>query len=376
MSGRINEEPGLPTSSRQRPSDTDHGPQSTVHGSTIQIVDPLSDPSWDDRVLSLPSYSFFHSSGWARVLRDTYGYKPVYFVLSDDNGLRSLLPIMEVYSLLTGRRGSALPFSDDCDGDHVDPEEFAALFRAAQLYGKERGWQTLECRGGVDSVPDATPSTSFYGHRLDLKKSHHELFSGFYSSVRRAIRKAERSGLRIEKSSDRNAILDYYALHCLTRRRHGLPPQPIRMFENIHRDILSQGNGFVILGRKGLHAVAGAVFLHFGTHAIFKFGASVKETLHSRPNNLIMWEGIKRLADLGLPTLHFGRTSFLNKGLRNFKRGWGTTESRIDYLKYDLKLDRYLQSPDRTQGWHNALFRLMPIPLARLVGSMLYKHVA
>ena len=40
------------------------------------------------------------------------------------------------------------------------------------------------------------------------------------------------------------SVQTYYALHCRTRRRHGLPPQPFRFFSNMQRRMLQAGPGF------------------------------------------------------------------------------------------------------------------------------------
>ena len=46
---------------------------------TLEIVDPLEIPDWDALVLATGKASFFHSSAWARILYESYGYKPLYF---------------------------------------------------------------------------------------------------------------------------------------------------------------------------------------------------------------------------------------------------------------------------------------------------------
>lgn len=81
----------------------------------IQPANPFEHPDWDEMVIGLPNFSFFHSAAWAKVLVETYGYAPNYFVAKGTNDLRALLPVMEVDSWLTGRRGIALPFTDDCE---------------------------------------------------------------------------------------------------------------------------------------------------------------------------------------------------------------------------------------------------------------------
>jgi hypothetical protein len=69
---------------------------------TLQIINPITYPGWDDLLLSTPDCSFFHSSAWARVLAESYSYTPKYFTMMDDGRLVALIPVMEVNSFLTG----------------------------------------------------------------------------------------------------------------------------------------------------------------------------------------------------------------------------------------------------------------------------------
>src|SRR5450432_354029 len=90
------------------------GEPSPVTNVEVRFVDPLAGPDWDQLVLSHPDVNFFHSAAWARVLAKSYGHKPLYLHLSCRGESLAFVPIMEVKSYFTGRRGVCLPFSDFC----------------------------------------------------------------------------------------------------------------------------------------------------------------------------------------------------------------------------------------------------------------------
>jgi hypothetical protein len=342
----------------------------------VQLVNPLEDSNWDEGLVGGPRPSFFHGSAWARVLHDTYGYTPVYFVVRDAGRLQCLLPIMEVDSWLTGRRGISLPFTDDCDPPCADAAVFQDLLKAAMQRAEERDWKYLECRGGKMLWHGATASTCYYGHRLGLADSEDVLFANAHGSVRRAIRKGQKSGVTVEVSQDLRGVRAFYGLQCKTRQRHGLPPQPLRFFQNIHQHILSRNQGFIVLVRKERTAVAGAVFFHIGKRAIYKFAASDDRFQHLRANNLVVWEAIRWYATHGVDELDFGRTSLDNEGLRSFKLGWGTQERSIEYVRYDRRSGGFVTVKDEAFGWHNRVFRALPGPVSRCIGAGLYRHMA
>ena len=97
---------------------------------------------------------------------------------------------------------------------------------------------------------------------------------------------------------------------------------------------------------------------------------------HLRANNLVMWEAIKHLAVAGCESLHLGRTSLSNEGLRRFKLGFGAREERIEYRKYDFRRESFVTDTDRAESWVNLLFKLFPEPLLRLAGAMVYPHLS
>ena len=88
----------------------------------MRILDPVHNPIWDDVVALHRDAGCFHTSAWAKVLHQTYSHQPFYLQFSCGRRLAALIPLMEVRSLFTGRRGVCLPFSDACEPLIFDPE--------------------------------------------------------------------------------------------------------------------------------------------------------------------------------------------------------------------------------------------------------------
>ena len=341
----------------------------------VRVVDPFGQPEWDEWVSGCAGASVFHRAAWAAVLAETYGFTPCYLVATLRDGWRALLPLMETRSWLTARRGVSLPFTDYLPVLPARAETFRALFDSALAFGRARGWRSLECHGGAEWLAGVPASLCYYRHVLALEGSVASLFAGCAPSVRRAIRKAQQSGLVVCAGESAELVAAYYALHCLTRRRHGLPPQPFSFFASIQRRLIGRGAGRVFLVRSGGRPVAGAVFLHSGPQAAYKFGASEEAYQPLRPNNLLMWEAIKWYHAQGMASLDFGRTSLAHDGLRRFKLGWGATETRTGYVKFDLARGVFRTETDRVSGWHTAVFRRMPVSVLQWVGRVLYRHL-
>jgi len=339
-----------------------------------RFVDPANEASWDTKVSKLPGATFFHGAAWCRVLKETYGFHPCYVVAEQCDAPGGILPLMEVDNWPKGRRGISLPFTDECSLLGSGAAE--QIMEAAMKEGRVRNWKYLELRGMSDGAARAQTSLCFYEHHLELQLNEKDVFGRFDAAVQRAARKAAKSGVTAEVSTGFDAVTTFYRLHCRTRRKHVLPPQPFAFFDSIHRCIISSGQGFVVVARAAGEAIAAAIFFHFGSKAIYKFGASDEQFQHLRGNNVAMWEAIRWLAGHGFTDLDFGRTSLDNDGLRRFKLGWGTSESRIEYAKYDFAAGRFVKDQDQTSGWHTYVFRLLPTRVSRRLGTVLYHRTA
>jgi hypothetical protein len=341
----------------------------------IKIINPLDYDQWDNLLIETNQYSFFHSYAWIKVLWESYGYKPYFFILKNKRELSALLPFMEVNSRYTGRRGVSLPFSDYCDPIIREEIDIQRLLDRTIDFGRTSNWEYLDMHGGEIIFQGKKPSREFYGHLLTLNAKPDKILKRFRDSTRRSIKKAVKLGVEIHQSNSLQSIQDYFRLNCLTRKRHELPAQPFQFFKKIHEYILSKKSGFIIKASYRNKIIGAAVFFHFGKKAIFKFGASDLKYQHLRMNNLIMWEAIKWYSNNGYESLCFGRTNMEGVGLRQFKQGWGAKEYLIKYFKYDLNTDSLItNNADKMNLIIRFVFSKIPIPISRILGTLLYKH--
>jgi hypothetical protein len=343
-------------------------------GIFLEPVDPLTHPGWDDLVAGHPDATVFHTAAWARVLSTTYRYQPTYFASMEKNHFIALLPLMEIRSWLTGTRGVSLPFTDECLP--ILPEGMSWVKAVGPVIDRaeRRGWKTLEIRGLGRIMGDLPASGEYLTHALDLTAGEEELFAGYRTNVQRNIRKAKRAGIMVMDDRTPAGLREFYRLNCLTRREHGLPPQPVRFFESLGKNVVGKDLGTLLLARYQGRTIAGAVFLHFGGKAIYKYGASDRRYQQLRANNLLFHEGIRALCRRGIRTLSFGRTDVHHEGLRQFKLSWGAEENRLQYVHYDVRSKSWLSNKKARGLSLGSMITRMPLPILRLVGSIAYRH--
>jgi hypothetical protein len=340
-------------------------------------VDPRASGDWNELLVTAAGASFFHSAHWARVLTEAYGFAPHYFVEAQSGRLSRLLPAMEANSPLTGRRGVSLPFSDYCPP--LLPEaactDLPSTCEPLLALGRDRGWSYLEFRGDGRSFWDVKPRVWFEGHTLLLDRSQDQLFASLRSNYRQKIRRAVAQGVVVEFHDSMAAMEQYFQLHCRTRQRQGVPPQPWRFFSCLQREVVASGMGVVGLAMHGSHAVAGQVLVHFNGKAIYKFGAVDLSSGHTHAAFLLMWEAICHAMRLGCHEFCFGRTDPDQEGLLQFKDGWGAQRRRLNCYRYDMRQQRFMQHDRPSHARSSKLLAQLPLPVLKAAGSLIYPHM-
>ena len=281
---------------------------------------------------------------------------------------------MEVKTFFSVKNGVSLPFVDFCSPVVNNINDFDEAFDAVIRFGEKKGWKTLELRGGKEYLGSTVPSESFLNHSIDLTKPIKEIRASLRDSTWRNIKKSKKQGVVVETFYTLEALKRFYALHCRTRHHHGMPPQPFYFFQYLHAQIISKHGGCVILASVNGNDVAGAIFLQLNGKVIFKYGASDKKYHKLRPNNLIMWSAINSFREKKNNFFEFGRTEFKNKGLLQYKKGWGTKEGIINYYKYDLGINSFITCRYELKST-NVLFKKMPLTLLRLCGHLFYRYI-
>jgi hypothetical protein len=340
-----------------------------------ELINPLEQENWNNLLISTPGYSFFHTSNWADVLSKSYNYKPFYLCAREENTFISLLPMMEVDSTLTGRRGVCLPFTDMCEPIAENAQQFQKLFDQAVVIGRKRKWKYLEFRGGEKYLSVEKQSQSFFGHTLDLSCGQQQLFSNLRDSTRRNIKKAQNENINVTISTSLQSMKDFYRLNTMTRREHGLPPQPYKFFQHLYDQVIARDMGFIVIASLRCRAIVANVYLNFGKEVIYKYGASDKAFQHLRANNLVMWEAIKWSCERRFQSLSFGRTEQENEGLMQFKAGWGVKPYQIYYYRYDLQKNVFTSNSSNIHPLFNKIFSKLPRPVLKMLGRILYRHM-
>ena len=111
----------------------------------------------------------------------------------------------------------------------------------------------------------------------------------------------------------------------LTRRRHGLPPQPLAWFRNL---VACLGDRVLIhMASKDGQPIASILTLSFKKTMFYKYGGS--DAVHHRSGAMpfLFWRLIQDAQARGFVELDLGRSNVDQPGLIAFKEHFGATRS-------------------------------------------------
>ena len=168
--------------------------------STVNIrkFDEKFAPAWDNYVINSRSATFFHLSGWKRVLEKTFGYESRYLYIEDEGKICGILPLFIMKDLHFRKIISSVPFGV-YGGTCADNEAATKLLleEAKKIVNKE-GAEYLELKN-ITRIDAGFNTKELYVRFVkELPTSKEECLAGYPRKARAACRKASDLGLTSE----------------------------------------------------------------------------------------------------------------------------------------------------------------------------------
>jgi len=174
-------------------------------------------------------------------------------------------------------------------------------------------------------------------YEVDLAPGWAEVSRGFSSSVRRAARKAEKSGVEVERRTDAAALAEFLRLYALSVRRWssqsrlpgGLVTARSRYLEppakyQAVQSALGEDCGFWVARHAGVVVAVIVVVSHGAEHAYWRGAMDADLAGPVRANDLLHVTALEDACTRGGERYAMGLTA-PDSGLARFKRGFGAS---------------------------------------------------
>ena len=326
----------------------------------MRVEDITDKQQWDDFVTSHEEANFLHSWQWGE-FHLSRGKTVVRRGVFDGDKL------IGVYEgeVETARRGRHIAVAGGPIVDWMDKPVVEALVADMREQGRKYHCAFVRVRPQLEKTDEsmrlfrelglhAAPmylSVELAGV-LDLEKSEDELLKNMRQRLRRALRKAEKNGITIEKSTDPARMKEFYDIQLQTAGRHHFIAFSEGFLTKQFAAFAEDNSAVLYTARYNGEVLAQNFMIFYGNEASYHYGVSTElgtklsgaPLLHMQAMRDARERGIKRYNFWGIVDEDDTKHRFY--GVSVFKRGFG-----VDELKYVPAHDLILNPIKYSVDW-------------------------
>ena len=319
---------------------------------TVKTVENQTE--WDEFVTAHPDanflqswdfYEFYQSRGFDIVRRGIY----------DENN-----QLVGVYAgeVEPAKRGRHLAIAGGPIFDWTNQEIKNLIFSDMKQQAKKLKCTFVRVRPQLQNTPENAKIFQQLGFRkapmylsvefagvLNLENSEEEILKNMRQRLRRALRKAEKNQIIIEKTSDPKAIHDFYQIELQTAKRHDFYAFSEDFLTKQFAAFAKNDEAVLYIAKLNGEILAENFMIFYGNEASYHYGVSSELGTKYSGAPLLHMEAMRDARKRGIKRYNFwgivdeNDTNHRFYGVSVFKRGFGVEE--LKYLEArDLVLDK------------------------------------
>ena len=338
----------------------------------IAPLTPEREAEWERFVATSPHAGVGHLLGWRDAVARTYRHTPHYLLAEAGGRMVGALPLFLIRHAILGRTLVTAPFLSH-GGLCADADDAAALLvDAARALRARCRAQYLEIKGTGRAGYGLVLKDKYCTYTLALDPDPAVVARACERQARWAVRKAERSGLTVERGN--HLVGEVAAILTQHMRDLGTPFHGETFYRNILGRFGHQAQVFAVQFRD--QVIGGGLTVSFNRILSWVYGGCLTAHRDRATMSLLAWEIIRYGCAEGMSHLDFGRSRW-DSGTALFKQQWRARATPL-YYEYDLAHGTSVPDMDPT----NARFRLpiaawkhLPVAVAKVVGPHLINGI-
>lgn len=305
---------------------------------TVRAFETGDEARWDGFVEALPDATFFHLSGWRRVIETAFRHRTYYLLAERGGSISGVLPLTLVKTRLFGASLIANAFCVEGGPVAADAMSLAALENEAVRLMERLRVPVLEFRSWSDSRAGWASRDDLYaGFRKAIDPSVDKNMKAIPRKQRAMVRKGIDNGLVSEIDDTAGRL---YRVYSESVRNLGTPVFPRKYFDLL-RQVFAEQSDIVTITSGGM-PVASVLNFYFRDQVLPYYGGGTAAARRLAANDFMYWEVMRRACERGFRTFDFGRSK-QGTGAYDFKRFWGFEPTP---LAYQFRLAPGRQIPD------------------------------
>ncbi|MCC7399488.1 MAG: FemAB family PEP-CTERM system-associated protein [Planctomycetes bacterium] len=328
--------------------------------------------AWDRFVFECRQATFFHRSGWQRVLGQVFGHRTHYLFAVQDNRITGVLPLAHVKSLLFGNALTSLPFAVYGGVAAADEASAAALEAEAERLALRLGVQHLELRHLHKRHADWPAQDLYVTFRKPILPDEEANLNAIPRKQRAMVRK----GLKNELKSTLDAGVErFFALYADNVHRHGTPALPRRYFELLRREFGADCDVLTVTTKEG-RPLSSVLSFYFRNEVLPYYAGDDLAARDLAANDFKYWELMRRACARGLTLFDYGRSK-QGTGPYAFKKNWGFEPQPLSYEYRLYKRDAVPQNNPANAKYKLMIqtWRKLPLGFANWLGPFVVRSL-
>lgn len=326
--------------------------------------------AWEQFVAMHGDDAGYHAWDWQQVFARAFGHESIYLIARRDGVVSGVLPLVLIKSMIFGRTLTSLPFVNYGGVLAGDPDSARALIAASEVAAAEHRCTHVELRHVGAQFPDLPCKQHKVAMRLPLST---DLWDRLDRKVRNQIRKAEKSGLTVDRGGA-ELVDDFYAVFARNMRDLGTPVYSRRLFDEVCR-VFPDRTTIHVVRLKGKPIAAGVTY-RTARMSQLPWASAIRDYNSLSPNTLLYWDTIQHAVSSGCDVFDMGRST-PNEGTFKFKQQWGAEPLP---LHWEYQLQPAQRMPNVNPANPNfqlaiALWQKLPLALTMRVGPMIVRAI-
>lgn len=337
----------------------------------VASLDAQDCSAWDAFVNDCPQASFFHLSGWKKVIEEAFGHKTFFLYAKSRNRIIGVLPLAQIKSTLFGHTLTSLPFCVYGGIASQSAEATRKLDEAAQRLALSLNVDYLEYRNLHSQHPEWKNTDLYVTFRKALDTDVEKNMMEIPRKQRAMVRKGIKAGLVSELDDD---IQRFFSVYSGSVHRLGTPVFAKKYFRLL-REVFGEACEILTVRQKN-RAVASVLVFYFRDEVLPYYGGGTTEARELAGFDFMYWELMRRSVERGFKVFDYGRSK-RGTGSFDFKKNWGFTPQPLYY--------EYLLYRGDSVPQHNPLnpkyrlfinaWRKLPLVVANWLGPHIVKNL-
>ena len=336
----------------------------------LDVQDSRTARLWDEFVATCPTATFFHRTGWQKILRDVFRHDTFFLYAEVDGRIEGVLPLAHVSSLLFGNSLVSLPFAVYGGVAATTDAAARALEDEAQRIAQRLGVAHLELRHVAARHADWPMQDLYVTFRKQILPDEENNMLAIPRKQRAMVRKGIKNGLRSEFDAD---LSQFFALYADNMHRHGTPALPRRYFQALRDEFGADCDVLTVTAPDG-RPLSTVLSFYFRDEVLPYYAGDDESARDLAANDFKYWELMRRACARGLQVFDYGRSK-QGTGSYAFKKNWGFEPQPLHYEYRLYKRDAIPQNNPANAKYRLLIetWRRLPLGVANWLGPFVVR---